>query len=222
VLDPAFAPAWSGLADALLWLGHYYSMPEPAISEAEAAARRALQSDEREADAHAALAEVAKFRWQWQVAEEEIQRAIALDPNSASAHRSYWHLLAPRLRLEEARREIETAARLDPLSARIQGNLGMQLVFEKRWQEAEKVLRHALELDPDYTLAHGWLWNLYTSTGQDPERGIELGRYLEAMGYAEVLPEYERRLGQRATRRRSPGWPTFSPPRSEANRARSA
>ena len=194
VLDPAFAPAWSGLADALLWLGHYYSMPEPAISEAEAAARRALQSDEREADAHAALAEVAKFRWQWQVAEEEIQRAIALDPNSASAHRSYWHLLAPRLRLEEARREIETAARLDPLSARIQGNLGMQLVFEKRWQEAEKVLRHALELDPDYTLAHGWLWNLYTSTGQDPERGIELGRYLEAMGYAEVLPEYERRL----------------------------
>jgi TolB-like protein/tetratricopeptide (TPR) repeat protein/tRNA A-37 threonylcarbamoyl transferase component Bud32 len=193
-LDPAFAPAWAGLGDVLIWLSHYYEKLEPSVSEAEAAARRALQLDGGLADAYATLADVAQSRWQWQTSEEEIQRAIALDPNSSWAHRTYWHLLAPRLQFEQARREIETAARLDPLSAQIQGNLGMELIFEKRWAEAETVLRHALELDPDYTIAHGWLWNLYTSTGKDPERGIELGRYLEVMGYPDVLPEYQRRL----------------------------
>jgi TolB-like protein/Tfp pilus assembly protein PilF/tRNA A-37 threonylcarbamoyl transferase component Bud32 len=193
-LDPSFAPAWASLGDVLMWLAHYHAAYEATLAESEAAARRALQLDESLGDAHATLSDVAQSRWQWQEAEREVRHAIALDPNSAKAHRTYWRQLAPQLRLEEARREVEAAARLDPLSAQIQGNLGMQLIFEKRWDEAEKVLRHALELDPDYTLAHGWLWNLYVSTDRDPERGVELALYLEAVGYSDVVPEYRRRL----------------------------
>jgi TolB-like protein len=193
-LDPTFAPAWTGLAETLSWLGRFHLDTERTMSEAEAAARRALQIDPSEAAAHAVLSGVAQGRWRWQDAEEHARRAIALDPSSAPAHRSYWRLLAPQRRFVESRREIDLAVRLDPLSAQIASNLGVQLLLEERYDEAEPVLRHALELDPDFTLTHAWLWHLYSKLEKDPERGEELGFYLEALGLGAARPQLEREI----------------------------
>ncbi len=193
-LDAGFAPAWTSLAETLIWLGRYHTNTEDAMTEAEAAARRALQIDGNQARAYAVLSGVAQGRWQWQEAEEHARHAIELDPNSADARRSYWRILAPQARWAEARRQIDLAVRLDPLSAQMTSNLGLQLVFERRYDEAERVLKHALELDRDFTLSHAWLWIVYTKKRQDPERGQELARYLEAVNLGQAVPELEREL----------------------------
>ena len=191
-LDPAFAPAWTSLAETLIWLGRFHTDTEKAMAEAEAAARRALQIDESQSGAYAVLSGVAQGRWRWTEAEQHARRAIELDPNSADARRSYWRILAPQARWAEAREQIELAVRLNPLSAQMTSNLGLQLIFERRYDEAEKALRHALELDRDFTLSHAWLWILYSKRRQDPERGLELARYLEAVNLGSAVPELER------------------------------
>lgn len=195
--DPSFAPAWAGLAEVLVQLAAYHSQTGSTFNEAEAAARRALQLDESLSRAWASLALIASSRWRWREAERYVRRALEFDPSSAEAHRQYWLLLAPELRLSEAREEIETARSLDPLSARISSNLGVHYLFEGRFPEAERELHHALELDPDYDLSHGFLWALYAMQEKDPERGRELRAYVEAIGFPELLPEYDQVLRDR-------------------------
>lgn len=195
--DPEFAPAWAGLADALVQIGLYHTDTRDTLPKAEAAAERALQQDASLPEAWAALANISLARWRWSEAEERLRRALAFEASSAQTHWRYWLVLAPQLRLEEAREQIETASTLDPLSARITSNLGLQYLFERRFEDAERELRRALELDPDYQLTHGYLWVLYALQEKDPERGAELRAYVEAMGFSEVLPEYDRLLRDR-------------------------
>ena len=195
-LDPAFGHAWTGLADVLVRLGLFHGDPETRLVEAEAAARRALQLDDSQAGAYAVLSSVAQGRWQWESAESFVRRALELDPNSALAHRTYWHILSPLGRVAEARRQIELAVQLDPISAQTTSNLGIQMLFEKRHEEAERILLRALELDRDYGLTHAWLWLIYARAGKDPQRGDELAAYIEAMGFAGVVPELRDRLAR--------------------------
>lgn len=195
-LDPTFAPAWTSLAETLIWLGRFHTDTGTAMVEAEAAARKALQIDENQSGAYAVLSGVAQGRWRWAEAEQYARRAIELDPNSAEARRSYWRILAPQGRWVEAREQIELAVRLNPLSAQMTSNLGVQLVFEDRYEEAERALKHALELDRDFTLTHAWLWHLYSKLERDPERGRELALYLQAMNLGTAVPMLETELAR--------------------------
>lgn len=193
-LDSSFAPAWSGLADTLIMIGLFHVDSDDPIAHAEAAARRALELDPESAEAHSALSDIAGSRWDWVASERHVRRALELDPSSASAYRRYWLLLAPQKRFDEARAAIEEAQRIDPLSAQIAANTGMQAFIEGRLEDAERFFRAAIEMDPDYTLTHAYLWGVYAELERDPERGRELVAYLEALGYGEMVPEFERDL----------------------------
>jgi Flp pilus assembly protein TadD len=193
--DSRFSSAWAGLADSLVMLGLFYGGTDVRLAEAEIAARRALDLDPRTASAYAALSDIAGYRWEWAKAEALAQRALELDPNSAQAYRRYWLILAPHRRFGEARAALEQAKKLDPLNAQIASNLGLQFMLEGRWEEAEETLLTALQLDPDYTLTHGWLWGVYSVQNRDPERGRELSKYLQAMGYGAFVPELEEKIG---------------------------
>lgn len=89
--DPAYAPAYAGLADSYTLMGYYaYLIPfSEARSKAGAAARTALALDESLAEAHTSMASVMEFeQWDWSGAEREYRRAIQLAPNYASAY--HW------------------------------------------------------------------------------------------------------------------------------------
>jgi len=192
--DPGFAPAWSGLADALQWLALFHADPAEFMPQAEAAARRAIELDAGLADGHASLGEVYLNRWDFAGAEAEIRQAIELNPGSATARRRHWLLLANLLRLEEAKGEIELAKRLDPLSAQVSADVGVQYLFMGRYDDAIAELRHALELDPDYALSHVYLFLTYSELHKDPERGQELRYYVEELAGPVLIPEFDRRL----------------------------
>jgi TolB-like protein/Tfp pilus assembly protein PilF len=157
-LDSGYAEAYAGLADVYAVLPQYDAIvPGDAILQATRAAERALALDSTLAGAHAALALVRGYQFDWQGAETEYQRAIALNPSYAPAHQWYALHLATLGHSEEALAEIEKARALDPLSLIIATNTGSVLAFNRRYDDAIRQLRGTLELAPDYFGALAWL-----------------------------------------------------------------
>lgn len=141
--DPDFAPAYVGLADALL------AASIDRAPEAEAAARRALGIDDRLGPAHGSLAWIRLLADRDVAgAEEETARALELEPSYAPA----WHARALLRALAdkpgEAREAAERAVALDPASAAILADAGFVALFAGRLEEARRFLEKALALEP--------------------------------------------------------------------------
>src|SRR5262249_12304053 len=121
-LDPGYALAYTGVADAYLNLGGWGHLPfREAYPPARAAAARALAIDEQLAEAHVSLAMVQKeYDWDWPAAGRSYERALELNPNQAVAYQWYGEYLAALGRHAEAIAAIRRAIELDPLSLIIQ------------------------------------------------------------------------------------------------------
>ena len=170
-LDPRYAEAYSGLADAYTALGYTsYWAPKDSFPKAREFANKALQIDSSLAEARASLAYVKLYYdWDWRGAEEEFKRAIAVNPNYATAHHWYSVLLTARGRHDEALSEIGRAHELDPLSVPINSDIGFELYYARRYEEAISHLRSVLQTSPKFPLAHLWLGRAYEQKGMYPE-----------------------------------------------------
>ena len=101
-LDPNYALAYVGMANSYILLPGYARSPvREAFPKARAAVTKALEIDEKLAEAHASLGLILENEWQWDGSEKEYQRAIALNPNTATAHHWYADLLLVLGRLEK-------------------------------------------------------------------------------------------------------------------------
>jgi tetratricopeptide (TPR) repeat protein len=177
-LDPAYALAYAGLADAYGVLPSYTSDPPPGETypKARTAALKALEIDAELAEPHAALGVVLhEFDWKFAEAEREFKRAIELNPNYASAHQWYGEYLANMGRFDEAIAEAKRAQQLDPLSLIVNTGLGFIYHFARRYDEAIAQYQKTLEIDPNFSFAHGQLAEAYIAKGMC-EEAIEAGR----------------------------------------------
>jgi TolB-like protein/Tfp pilus assembly protein PilF len=177
--DPAFAAAYAGLADSLRDLGNYEVRP-PAemIPQAKAAAQKALQLDDRLAEAHASLATTRFYNLEWDGVESEFLRAIALNPGYAPALHWYALSLAAQGRKEESITEIKLAREIDPRSLIINANVGWCYYLAgdpERTIEEEKT---TLRLDPSFGVAHGYLGQAYLERKQFDEAIAELRTFV--------------------------------------------
>src|SRR5262249_30786740 len=155
-LDPEYALAWSGLADA-------YSAspingdapPLEAAPRARDAIARAIASAPDLAEAQTALGTVHYWLdWNWPAAEAAFRKAISLDPNYAQAHRLLGIVLASSGRHEEARRCLRRARELDPLYP-MQSALSANVEFQAREYSAGlQFARQAITLGPSFWIAH--------------------------------------------------------------------
>ncbi len=169
--DPAYALAYSGLADSHIGMTYYhYAAPHSAMPLARTAALKALEIDASLAEAHASLAHVkANYEWDWAEAERLFSKAIALEPEYATAHQWFgMHFLAPMGRLEEAIAETRRAQQLDPLSAVFNAFVGATLYFARRHDEAIEECRKTVDLHPDFGVAHWYLGRAYLQKGRLP------------------------------------------------------
>jgi DNA-binding SARP family transcriptional activator len=149
-LDPAYAQAWSGLADTLTVLP-LFSRADPDTSRraAREAARRAVELDEGSAEAHAALARSLESERRWDAAGRAFRRALELNPNYATARHWYANHL---LRLGEPERgllEIERATRLDPLSPSVWTGHAFILYLLRRYDRAIDSASRSLAMASD-------------------------------------------------------------------------
>jgi tetratricopeptide (TPR) repeat protein len=150
--DPGYASAYAGMADAYSALGGgwLYLPPSDSLPNAKAAAQKALELDDRLAEAHAALAYATYYAdWDWPNTEREFKRAIDLNPNSALAHIRYAECLKTRLRFSESMTEAQKAQELDPLSPDIATQLGSVYLFTRRYDESIAQFQKALDLNPN-------------------------------------------------------------------------
>jgi TolB-like protein len=101
-LDPVYGLLFAGLADAYYDLSSVYVSPREMMPKVRAAATRALQLDERLAEAHTDLALVSQaFDYDWGQAEVHYQRALELNSRYAFAREMYGWYLAARGRFAE-------------------------------------------------------------------------------------------------------------------------
>ena len=85
-LDPAYAEAYAGLADAYVMLGYFGYLPSDAVfPKAKQAALRSLQLDSTLASPHPALAYELAWERDFAGANSEFRKAVALDPTYATA-----------------------------------------------------------------------------------------------------------------------------------------
>jgi tetratricopeptide (TPR) repeat protein len=153
-LDPQFALAYAGLADALTLQTDYQTdygrtPPDATLARADAAAATALKLDPKLAEAWTSSANVASSRNQVDRAELMYRKAIELNPNYATAHHWLSGLLSDRDdRMDEALAYAEKAAALDPLSAIINSHLATMLEASGRFAEADTRFRKAIAVDP--------------------------------------------------------------------------
>jgi TolB-like protein/DNA-binding winged helix-turn-helix (wHTH) protein len=177
-LDPAFAPAYAGLADTYSLLANYSVLsPQDAFPLAVDAARRAVQLDPASAEAHTAMAYPEHhYSWQWAASEHEYKTAIALNLSYSTAHVRYAEYLSSVGRHDEAVAEMHLARELDPLSPVYAGNLGRFLYHARRYDEAIEVLQQTLALDPNRVYARLHLAMCYEEKGMYHAEGEEFQR----------------------------------------------
>jgi serine/threonine protein kinase/Flp pilus assembly protein TadD len=150
-LDPNFALAYAGLADSYLVLPMYgeYKTSET-LPKAMAALSRALDIDDKLAEAHTSLGWIKEMEFDFPAAEKEYQRAIELNPNYPTGHQWYSGLLEYLGKLDESLVEMKRALELDPLSLIINVNLASVFLDRGEIDRAIDQCHKTLELDPDF------------------------------------------------------------------------
>ena len=167
-IDSNYALAYAGLGDAYYILGNNGLWPpEKAYPKAKAAALKALEIDDKLAEAHATLGSImSDYEWDYAGAEKEFKLAIELNPGYATAHQFYGYHLSNLGRHEEAIKEIRIARSLDPLSPRISANVGLFLYYARRYDQAVEELNKALEVDPNHAATYWFLGWTYEALGK--------------------------------------------------------
>jgi TolB-like protein/Tfp pilus assembly protein PilF len=182
--DPAYAPAYSGLAEAYAMLGFRGSMPsKDALSGAKKAALKAIELDDSLAEPHASLAFIAEtYDWDWPGAEREYKQALQLNPSYAQAHNWYAGYLTYTGRFNEGIAEAIRARELDPLSLPLNNALAGRLLAAGRYDEALAQVQRTLELDEHFAPAHQTLGWIHLHSGKQKESIREFQHALELSG----------------------------------------
>ena len=161
--DANYAQAFGGLADCTVGFSIWgLMMPDKAMPQARALAKKALELDETLASAHGTLGSILlNYDWDWDAARSELQRAAELDPNSSEMHLRLASYYATVSRLDDAERETKHALVLDPVSRAAYRNLSWIYLATSHYPEAEKTIKTCVELDPNFPTANASLRFLY-------------------------------------------------------------
>ena len=172
--DPAFAAAYTGLADA--WGIHaYYGGIDTRVAFARARAAveqaRALAPDTPEVAMSFAIQE---HYFGWDFAREERELIAARDAAPRLAAPYYWLglLLGLQGRTEDALPLLERVAELEPLNPLSPTAFGYVFLTVRRFEEARASFERALEFDPHAMLPLHGLGHTLVMLG-DPKAALE-------------------------------------------------
>jgi serine/threonine protein kinase/tetratricopeptide (TPR) repeat protein len=204
-LDPNYAAAYAGLAEAYAIQGYFGYVPSRvAFNQSRNAARRALELDSEIPESHISLALVdSLFFLDFGEAKASIEKALALDPNSALAHDIACVFAYEMGRSSEAIAECRKAVELDPLSPLLNYDLASAYYLAREYDQSLQQARRILEIDPRYSEAIKTIGYVYEVTGNykgaidqwvkneqvlgNEQRAQELRRVFEKTGYQGYL-----------------------------------
>ena len=180
-LDPDYALAWSGLADAYSTSPINGDAPPLQVwPRARDAVAHAIGVAPNLAEAQASLG-LMKFwlDWDWGASEAAFRNAIGLDPGYGLAHRTLGILLSQMERHDAALSAMQTARELDPLDF-VHHALSAQVAFVARdYPAAVDFARRANVLDPEFWVGY-----------------YQLAQACEQLGKSELAFEALQKAGQ--------------------------
>ncbi len=180
-LDPTFAPAYAGIADAMIVKAFFSaSPPDEIVGEARTAAQAAIALDPDLAEAYSALASIRLyFDLDWRGSEEAFQKAISLGPTSSNTYYRYANLLTGLSRFDEALRMAQEAVETDPIAIGALHAFGLTKLFAGDFEGASAAFGNVIEIRPD------WTWG-YVKKGLAHALS---GQHAEALALAEQTEE---------------------------------
>ena len=182
-LDPTYALAYAGLGESYMPLGYWgYLRPSDAFPKVKAWALKALELDDKLAEAYTPLGIALIYERDLKSGEKALQRAIELNPNYPRAHQVYAEMLSWLGEFDAAAEEIRQALVLDPLSPILHVVDAQISYFARRYEEVIPKCRKSLEIEPTFSLAH-YMLGLVSE---------ELGRFESAVVYLRKALEQEK------------------------------
>ena len=188
-LDPAYALAFSGLADSYAiysdWAGTPASELAPMV---RMYAERAIALDPQLADPHATLGILNIQARNWDEALRESKTAVDLNPNYPTGVQWYASILLDLGRFDEAAEMMERAHELDPVSPAISDGLSNTLEVRDNFDAAIENTQRYIELNPAFPGSYRNLAFYYSMTGrhreavEQAEKAVQLDRSSYLLG----------------------------------------
>jgi len=169
-IDPNFAEAYSGLADAYYLYTQWKLYPRPdGYLKSKEFALKALELDNNLAEAHATLGAIlALVEWKWEEGKKECELATELNPNSSTAHQYFADILMVMRRFGEAREQIDIALKLNPVLPAIYLLSANFYLAEGKCEDGLKECQKIIELNPPnfYSVYYAY-FELYRCLGNE-------------------------------------------------------
>jgi tetratricopeptide (TPR) repeat protein len=183
-LDPLFALALAGMADAYLTLGTFLFLPpQESFPRAKEAAVRALQINDNLAEALTTLACArAIYDYEWGDAECQFQAAIAMDPAYAVARQWFGFCLCATGKFDAGQQQLRDALILDPLSPMIETQIAAGFYVERRYEDAIRICERVLDTDPYFWAARLFLGLCHDCIGHGADAIASLRKASEYSG----------------------------------------
>jgi len=188
-LDPNYAPAYSGLADAYSGLGFVGVETDHPKQLAIEAAKKAISLDDSLAEAHASLGWILhRYQQDWTAAEKEYRRAIELNPSYATAHRYYGAFLRGIGQDELGCEQHRLAHELDPLNPSTTNGWARCVYTAGHFDDAVRMEQEILEIDPTNLDSLWALGEMYERTGMFPKAIEQYEKAKDATGGGQFIP----------------------------------
>ena len=173
--DPGYARAYATLAATYVYTSGMSS--REAFPQARTYAQKALELDDRLAEAHVSMGLVNLwYEWNWDAARAHFERAVSLDPEAPLAHLEYGNFLSALGHVDEGGAEVARAVELNPTSPLFSSILSLHLYYRRLYDESIEQAKKTLDLDSGYLRAH-----------------VDAGFAYGAKGmYREALAEFEK------------------------------
>jgi serine/threonine-protein kinase len=190
-LDPKFALAWAGLAQAHIWYCNFATEGgQKGFNDHLTAAREAVQRalilepDLPEALSARSLIET-NFDYNWKGAAETLRKALALAPQDPALLMQAGNLAAARGEKTQSLEFDRRAVALDPVNALAREYLASALSVTGKQEEARAEYARAIELNPSAPNSHAGAGLTYLLEGKFEEAAVAAQK--DAADWARLL-----------------------------------
>ncbi len=155
-IDPNFALAYAGLADAFGasatsgWIS-----PREGYLKSKIYSKKAVELDDSLAEGHASVGAIAMFYdFDWVTAEREYKRAIELNPSYEIGFELYSYLLTALGKFDDGIRMAQRGLDAAPATVTLSDDLAQAYYLARRYDEAARQAQKSIELAPvDYAVS---------------------------------------------------------------------
>jgi TolB-like protein/tetratricopeptide (TPR) repeat protein len=147
-MDPGYAPAYAGLADAYAEMSWQLSglSPDEGLAGMRPAVEQALRLDPLLPEAHAAMGWIHARKLEWDEARDSFERAMELGPSLTHIQAGYaFATMLPQGQDRQAEALIAAAMLIDPPSLTLRRDLGFAQLIGGRYQNAVANLRQVVD-----------------------------------------------------------------------------